>query len=377
MASSFEMAGNVRRSASKMNQLLSRTLEKGELGERLTRDEALALGGVSNPDDLMRLGEAALKNRLARFSDEATYVCNLQINPTNICEGTCDFCCFSAKEGDEHAYVLTEKEIFSRIREFEPNEVHIVGGMTPLWDFDRSLNLIKKIHQTYPGMYVKGFTATEIDWFHRTTGLDWGDVIGQLVDAGLNGLPGGGAEVFSARMRESHCPQKLSPDHWIEIHKIAHQIGIKTNATMLYGLDETWEERIDHLLALRDLQDETSGFSCFIPLAYQPGKGAATASGPSPSDSLAMIAIARLVLDNFPHIKAYWPMIGLETAAAALSWGADDLDGTLGRERIAHAAGASSPVALARNRMEETIRLGGFVPVERKGNFEPQDKSRK
>ncbi len=348
---------------------LAKALAKAGATERLNRDEALAVARAASPDDVHRLGQAALANRRARFGDRATYVCNLQINPSNLCEGQCQFCRYGAKPGDAHAYELSEHDILSRIAELQPTEVHVVGGMNRVWGFERSLALVQEIRRRHPDIFIKAFTAVEIDWFARTSNKDESDVLTQLRDAGLNALTGGGAEVFSPRWRQQHCPDKLPGKAWLRIHQTAHALGIVTNATMLYGLDDSPEERVDHLLALRDAQDESRGFSCFIPLAYQGGANGAPAR-PSPKLSLAIIALARLVLDNFPHVKAYWPMIGLDCAAAGLSWGADDLDGTLGRERIAHAAGAATPEALARREMEETIRLAGFTPVERLGNFE-------
>ena len=348
---------------------LETALAKGAARERISRGEALELARALTPEGVHRLGEAALVNRRARFGDRATYVFNLQINPSNICEGTCRFCRYSARQGDEHAYVLDEQEILGRIAQFEPTEVHIVGGINRVWDFRRSLELIREIRRRYPHIWIKAYTAVEMDWFARCEGVDTGGVLSQFREAGLDAMPGGGAELFSARMRTEHCPDKLDPAAWLDIHKEAHGLGLSTNATMLYGLSETPGERVEHLLALRDAQDATGGFACFIPLAYQPGEDGAWEDGPPPIENLAVIALARLVLDNFPHIKAYWPMIGLETAAAALSWGADDLDGTLGEERIAHAAGARTPGAVTRSRMHETIRLGGFRPVERTGDF--------
>ncbi len=350
----------------RMVSVARRALEKGARCERLTFDEAMSLETFFAPDGIYALMRAALHNRKRRFGTDATYVCNIQINPSNLCEGTCGFCRYAAKEGDTHAYVLTEEEILRRIERAVPSEVHIVGGMNRIWDFNRSLNLIREIRLRFPGLHIKGFTAVEIDYFARQSVLSSQTILQMFKDAGLCALPGGGAELFSQKIRETHCPNKLDAKGWLRIHQEAHRLGIITNATMLYGLGESFEERVSHLFQLRDAEDDTSGFSCFIPLPFQTD-GRDGRSPPSSQESLGVIAAARLILDNFSHIKAYWPMIGIETAAAALSFGADDLDGTIEEERIAHAAGSMTPKALSKSKMEETIHLGGFRPVERAG----------
>ncbi len=359
-----------------MDTLTRNALTKGGEGERLSREEALALVSLLTPKALFELQCAALRNRHGRYGKRATFVSNLQINPSNICEGTCRFCRYAAKPGDPHAYVMSEQEICDRIDRARPAEVHIVGGMNREWPFERSLGLVRRVRELWPTLHIKAFTAVEIDYFARETGETPAAVLAALREAGVDALPGGGAEIFSARMRRAHCPSKLSPEGWLDIHRRAHGLGMITNATLLYGLDETDEERVDHLLALREAQDGSGGFSCFIPLPYQPGADADRLDGPSPLLDLGMVALARLVLDNFDHIKAYWPMMGLETAAAALSFGADDLDGTIGEERIAHAAGAPTPKAVSRERMIDTISAGGFEPFERDGRFNTLDGSR-
>lgn len=344
-------------------------LEKGAKCERLTFDEAMSLEPLLHPDGIYKLQRAAMENRRRRFGDLATYTANLQINPSNICEGSCAFCSYRADEGDAHGYVLDEAEIFSRIERAEPTEVHIVGGMNRIWDFQRNLKLIATIRSCFPQMHIKAFTAVEIDYFSRMTLQSSTEILQQLKEAGLNAMPGGGAELFSDAMRTKHCPTKLPPEGWLRIHKEAHFLGLTTNATMLYGLRESFSERVRHLLMLRDAEDASPGFSCFIPLPFQTDGTDGVSQTPSPMENLGVIALARLVLDNFSHIKAYWPMVGVETAALALSFGADDLDGTIGDERIAHAAGAPTPKLLSKTRMRETIKIGGFVPKERDGMF--------
>jgi len=352
-------------------RLFDDALRKGAAAERLDREEALALASARTPDLIHRLGEAALANCLKRFDRKVTYVFNLQINPSNLCVGDCGFCDFSAKPGDGKAYSMDEEEIFSKVDAMQPVEVHIVGGLNRKWDYRRNLELVRELRNRHPAIHIKAFTAVEIDWFAHTEKIDPAEVLGSLKEAGLDALPGGGAEIFSSRIRETYCPTKLTPAGWIEIHRAAHRLGITTNATMLAGLGESDAERVDHMLALREAQDDGGAFSCFIPLAFQPGENASPDRFTSPLEMIGIIALSRLTLDNFPHVKAYWPMIGVETASVSLSWGADDLDGTIGEERIAHAAGARAPRALARERMEETIRLGGFTPVERDGEFNP------
>ncbi len=357
------------------NKQFTDALQKGAAGERLTPDEIMSLALLETPQELHQLGEAALANRRTRFGDQATYVRNLHINPSNICEGGCGFCKYSVKPGEAGAKTISEEEIFEKVKKANPVEVHVVGGMNREWNYKRSLNLIRALRNHDENLYIKGFTAVEIDNFARTSAKSTSEILGELKEAGLNGLPGGGAEIFSTRMREKYCPDKLSPEGWLEVHKNARETGLVSNATMLFGMDETPRERVGHLLALREFQDEHGGFSSFIPLAYQSGNDGEAEFRPSPLLTLSVIALSRLTLDNFPHIKAYWPMIGLATAAAAFSWGADDLDGTLGGEEIAHAAGAKTPTTLSPEQMAETITLAGFKPRERDGWFHARDEA--
>lgn len=351
--------------------LLQTAIDKGAAAQRLNRREAEALITGMGPDSLHRLGAAALQNRRQRFDDRATFVANIQINPSNICSGGCRFCTYAAAPGDPHAYSLDESEIIDEVTRIDPVEVHIVGGLNRQWPYARNRDLVAALRQRFPALHIKAFTAVEIDFFSRQTGLPVSDLLAELSAAGVNALTGGGAELFSPAFREAYWPEKIPPETWLGIHHQAHGAGLPTNATMLFGMGETWRERLDHLFTLRDAQAHSGGFQCFIPLAYQSGGGIPGAPGPTPNDILAVTAVSRLVLDNVDHIKCYWPMIGLETAAVALSWGGDDLDGTIRRERIAHMAGADTPVGLARAQMIDTIRTGGFQPVERNGRFSP------
>jgi aminodeoxyfutalosine synthase len=312
-----------------------------------------------------------LENKKDRFGLKATYVINYSVNPSNLCSSQCKFCHYHAQEGDPHAYILSQEEILAPLAQMKPKEIHITGGLNDSWNLKNSLSLITEIHRLYPNLFIKAFTAVEIDSFAVSSKTSPKVILQKLQVAGLQSLTGGGAEMFSPRLREKYCPQKISPESWLGIHQAAHSIGIASNATMLYGIGETDQEIVDHFLTLREAQDRSRGFSCFIPLAYQPEKNKPQDRGPSALENLRIIALARLLLDNFDHIKAYWPMIGLATAAVALSFGADDLDGTLGKERIAHSGAAKSPEFLSRTMMEDTIRSGGFVPMERGGDFTP------
>jgi len=335
--------------------------------ERINRDEAHALFESNATQDRICVGKLADQVREAQHGRRTTFVHNLQINPSNVCVRDCDFCGFAVLPGQPGGYSLDEEGILQTISASEPTEVHIVGGLNQEWGFNRSLQLIARIHSTFPTLYIKAFTAVEIDWFAHQSNRSITEVLGQLKTAGLDCLPGGGAEIFSERIRNQLFPRKINADRWLEIHAAAHALDIPSNATLLYGLGETLEERLDHLFRLRELQDRTSGFVSFIPLPLQ--TEGQSKNSTSPLDNLTVIALSRLVLDNIPHIKAYWPMLGLSTAAVALSWGADDLDGTLGLEKVAHASGADTPRAMATNEMVRLIREAGYEPQERNGSY--------
>ena len=329
--------------------------------ERLTRDDALALFATG---DIIRLSRLADHVKQARWSDRAHFVVNRQINPSNICVLSCKFCDFATRRGRPNAYEMTIEEIIGRCSA-ELREVHIVGGLHPDWTWDFYLEMFRAIMSNFPQIQIKAWTAVEIDYFSKKFRLSVEDVLRQIQTVGLAALPGGGAEVFSERVRKALFPFKIGAPRWLEIHRIAHRLGIPTNATLLYGHMETHEERVDHMLRLRALQDETQGFMSFIPLAYQPGKTQVVTRQAGAIEDLKTIAIARLLLDSVPHIKAYWVTMGEEIASVALHFGADDIDGTIGEERIMHAAEAVSPVSLTRDRLVELIRESGCVPVER------------
>lgn len=330
-------------------------------GERLGREDGLTL---LRTWDLTALGKMADHVKRCKNGDYVYFVMNRQINPTNICVLDCKFCDFAAKLRDEHAYEMTLEQILGQLSD-ELSEVHIVGGLHHYWKFEDYLNIVKAIHEAFPKIQIKAWTAVEIDWFAHIAELSIEEVLSRLREVGLRSLPGGGAEVFSARVQQALFDKKIGEDRWFEVHRTAHKMGIPSNSTLLYGHIETYEERVDHMLKLRAEQDEVPGFLSFIPLAFQPGNTGLVERQASAIEDLRTVACARLLLDNVPHIKSYWVMLGEETASMALNFGASDLDGTIGQERIAHAALARSPVGLARDRLVEMIAEAGKIPAER------------
>lgn len=350
--------------------------EKVLAGERLDRRDGLALLETL---DLPALGRMADHAARRRNGDRVQFVVNRQINPTNLCVLSCAFCDFAAKPGDDHAYEQSLDEVLAQVSD-DLSEVHIVGGLHPKWKFDRYLEIVREIRQRFPTVQVKAWTAVEIDWFARLEKTTIEDILERLKDAGLDSLPGGGAEVFSDRVRKETFKTKIGRRRWFEVHRAAHRMGIPSNATLLYGHIETLGERVDHLLQLREAQDLSRNesrngngaeFASFIPLALQPGNTGLAERQASVLEDLRTVACARLLLDNFPHIKAYWVMLGEDSAAMALNFGASDLDGTIGEEKIAHFAQASSPVGLARDRLIRMIRGAGKTPVERDALYNP------
>ena len=339
---------------------------KVKKGIRLSREDGLLL---YRTHDLNGVGRMADHVRRQRHGNDAFYVYNQHLNYTNICKNRCLFCAYAVDKGDDGAYLWQMDEIEKRLmaRIDEPvNELHIVGGLHPSLGFDYFTDLLKTVKRIRPTAKIKAFTSVEIDYLSNLSGLSVEDTIGALKKAGLDMMPGGGAEVMSERVRKQLFPKKVPGHRWLEIMEAVHRAGIPTNATMLYGHIEILEERVDHLLALRELQDRTGGFSAYIPLAFHSQNTGLSHLPPTTAvDDLKNIAIARLLLDNFDHIKAYWVMIGEKLAQVALNYGADDLDGTIIEERITHEAGATSAKGLTRDEMERMIRDAGFVPVER------------
>lgn len=336
-------------------------------GERLDASDARRLFVTR---DLALVGALANVVRERRHGDLTFFNRNQHVNATNVCEATCMFCSFSRlKTGDPAAYTMRIDEALARVRAHAAElitEVHIVNGLNPDLPFSYYTDLLRAIKVERPDIHIKGFTAVEIHYYAQKYGMTYAEVLGALREAGLDSLPGGGAEIFHPRVRQKICADKVDADGWLEVHRVAHGMGMRSNCTMLFGMIETVDERVDHMLRLRALQDETGGFQTFIPLKFHNEhnrlNGLYEASS---SEVLRTYAVARLVLDNIAHLKAYWPMLGVQVAQASLAWGVDDLDGTVREERIYHMAGAETPQALGRADLIQLIRDAGRVPVER------------
>jgi aminodeoxyfutalosine synthase len=336
--------------------------DKVRRGDRLDREDGLAL---FETEDLLGVGRMAADVKRRREGDRVYFVINRHVTPTNVCVLSCAFCGFARKPGEAGAYEHSIEDMVAMVKD-ETREVHIVGGHHPEWPFEYYERMIQAIHGAHPDVQIKAFTAAEIDYFWRRWKIEPKDALARLKAAGLQSMPGGGAEIFSPRLaRLLRYTGKADPERWCEIHGIAHGLGIKTNATMLYGHVETLAERVDHLLRLRAQQDVSGGFVTFVPLAYQVAATRLRERQTPPTDSLRTIAAARLLLDNFPHVEAYWVTLGEDTASIALHFGADDVNGTLEDERIQHLSGARTPAGVAREQLLRMIRDAGKVPVER------------
>ncbi len=335
-------------------------------GERLSLEDGVKL---FNSPNLLGVGYLANLARERLHGKKTYFVYNQHINYTNICKNLCSFCAFARTEKQQGAYAMSPDEVEQKLRDrlHEPiTEIHVVGGVHPDLPWDYYPALIRRIKQVRPEATVKAFTAVEMDHFSKISGLGLEKTLNELKAAGLEAMPGGGAEVFSSRIREKLFPRKISGDRWLEVMAAAHQAGIQTNATMLYGHMETIEERVGHLARLRELQDQAPGFMAFIPLAFHSANtGMDHLPATTGCDDLKMVAISRLMLDNFPHIKAYWVMVGMKLAQIALSFGADDMDGTIMEEKITHTAGASTPHGLTKTELIRLIETAGFEAVER------------
>jgi aminodeoxyfutalosine synthase len=360
----------VSRAVSQERAALELAQAKVEGGERLDLADGLALYAA---DDLLALGELAELARRARGGgEEAYFVRNLTLNQTNVCRVKCKFCAFARSAREPGAYTLAPAELADKARRaFERapfTELHLVNGESPQVTFDWYLDSVRALGEALPGVQLKCYSASEIEHMATLSGLSHEQVLRELRQAGLGSLTGGGAEIFSPRVRKLIAPGKEPAEVWLEVNRVAHSLGIPTHCTMLYGHVETLEERVDHLLRLRALQDETGGFLAFVPLPVhlehtRLGRDGGFATGGA--DDLKTIAIARLLLDNVPHVKAYWISMGLPLAQVALHFGADDVQGTVGREEVFHAAGARTETEQQVERLVRYIQRAGRVPVER------------
>jgi aminodeoxyfutalosine synthase len=337
--------------------------------ERLTDEDALRLFEAA---DLAAVGALANHVREELHGDLTFYNRNVHLNPTNVCVASCKFCSF-ARPDDRHAsegYTMTLDEAVEKVLSRRPlgiTEVHIVAGLHPDLPFDYYTSLLRRIREAWPQLSIKSFTAIEIHFWAEKFGKTHEQVLRELKAAGMDTMPGGGAEIFAPRVRRKICDDKATADEWLDVHRTAHGLGMKTNATMLYGHVERLDERVDHMRRLRELQDETRGFQVFIPLAFHPEHNMIGKAFPKPTgyDALRTLAVSRLYLDNFDHVKAYWVSLGERLAQAALSFGVDDLDGTVLEERIYHMAGSTVPQALGERAFHALIRAAGRVPAER------------
>jgi aminodeoxyfutalosine synthase len=350
--------------------VLEQIRDKVEADERLDFEDGLAL---MESDDLLGLGELAdLARRVRGGGDEVYFVQNLYLNQTNVCRVKCKFCAFAATQRQERAYTLTSEQLVEdalRQRELTGfTEIHMVNGENPHVGFDFYVETVRALHAALPDVHLKLYTASEIHHMTVLSGLTHEEVLRELRAAGLGSLPGGGAEVFAERVRRLIAPGKEAPERWLHTHRTAHSLGIPTHCTMLYGHVETYEERIEHLLTLRALQDETGGFLAFIPLAFHPENTVFERRGwkhTTGADDLKLIAVSRLLLDNIPNIKAYWIMMGMPLAQVALHFGANDVQGTVVREEIFHAAGARTETEQKIGELVRVVRAAGRIPVQR------------
>ena len=357
--------------------MLTKVSHKIEAGKRLSLEDGV---GLYRSNDVVGIGHMANLARERKNGDTAFYIVNRHINYSNICKNRCRFCAFSRTKGERGAFEMTMPEVLRRAEEGVrqgATELHIVGGLHPELKFEFYLNMLRELSRRWPKVHLQAFTAVEIAHMADLAKLRVRETLAALKEAGLGSIPGGGAEVFAPRVRRELCPEKLSPEGWLGVMREAHALGIRSNATMLYGHVETPEERVAHMLKLRDVQDETGGFMTFIPLAFhprntpmtreaaQPGAAVPHTVGTTAFLDLKTLAIGRLMLDNFEHVKSFWIMLGLKLAQVSLAFGVDDIDGTVVEEKIAHMAGAETPETLGVGELRRMIVEAGRQPVER------------
>lgn len=341
--------------------------EKLEASERLTFEDGVRLFACR---DLMAVGSLANREREKRHGGRTYYNFNIRVEATNVCVASCLFCSFARlKPGDPGSYTMSLEQTWDKLRQraAQPlTEIHVVNGLHPELPFSYYLDMLRGFKQIRPGIHLKCFTAVEIAFFADLYGMSDEQILRELQAAGLDSLPGGGAEIFAERVRRKICHDKCDADRYLAIHRLAHGLGMRTNVTMLYGHIETMEERVDHMLRARALQDETGGFQAFIPLAFHPDNNQMRKlPAPSATETLRVHAVARLMLDNIPHIKGFWIATGVEIAQLALWFGVDDLDGTVQEEKIYHMAGARTPEEMTTSAIRRLIRIAGREPVER------------
>jgi aminodeoxyfutalosine synthase len=340
-------------------------------GERISREDAIRLYSSDDLLTLSALAEFARRSKAEPGTENYVYfIHNMHLNPTNFCVETCRFCSYANPDEQAKAYTWSPDRVLQEAAKGAAlgiSEIHMVGGLNPACDLGYYEDVLAMIKTRFPRIHMKAFTAVEIEYLANLEDLSYEDVLKRLINAGLGSMPGGGAEIFDDAVRERMAVKKTPAPVYLEIHGIAHKLGLKSNATMLTGISETIENKVDHMLLLREQQDKTGGFQCFIPLKcyYEGTNIQAEVVEPTASDLLKDVAISRLLLDNFPHIKAYWIQLGVELAQLALSFGADDMDGTILEEKITHAAGAKTPLQLAQERMEQLIASAGCQPVYR------------
>ena len=339
-------------------------------GTRLTLEDSLAL---YEDNDLLFLAQCARKMKERKSGKKVFYTVNRHINLTNICKANCPLCAFQVKDGDPHGFILDTQDIDKILSNAQNvknlSEIHIVSALHPDRTFNYYVNVVRQVKAALPKADVKAFTPVEIVNFSRMTGKNIMEVLTTLKKAGLDSLPGGGAEILSPRVREIICPKKATAQEWLDVMRTAHRLGIRTNASIMYGHIETIRERLEHLFTLRSLQDETHGFQAFMLFPFHPDH---TELGEKYQlkrvgswEDMKMLALSRLILDNIDHIKAFWIMLTMPIAQLALGFGADDLDGTIGEEKIIHAAGAQTRTGITRNELERFIRETGYEPVQR------------
>ena len=358
------------------NPKLQDIQERVERGERLGFEDGIRL---FRSNDLPFLGALAHRVRERVNGKKVYYSVNLHLNHTNVCTAHCVFCAFARRPGENGGYTFSHDQIRAKVEEaierFHINEVHIVGGLNPELGMDYYLELIRIIRQMSPAIFIKALTAVEIDDLAQRSNLSWVEVLRQLKEAGLSGLPGGGAEIFGERTRRKICADKTTAQNWIEIHRIAHGLGLPSNCTMLYGHIESIEERVDHMLRLRSLQDETHGFQSFIPLAFNAENTPIQKIGERGGyTDLKVYAVSRLLFDNVPHIKVHWTTLDLKIAQVSLFFGVDDVGGTNLNEKIMHDAGNETPVDLSEPALRALIEQAGFEPVLVDSSYEVQNR---